>query len=196
MPRVIPDIERALSAVGELLSVEGKRVHVVIVGGAALNLLRIVQRSTRDVDVLAIARPRPGSRRPKLRHPDPLPAPLRRAAAAVARDLDLPPDWLNTDVAGQWETGLPQGLERRVHWHSFAGLKVGVVDRRDLIFFKLYAATDDRGPQSVHYQDLLALRPTEAELAAAARWVRRQDPSPAFAHELGGLLEHVRRHAR
>jgi hypothetical protein len=158
MPRVIPDIERALSAVGELLSVEGKRVHVVIVGGAALNLLRIVQRSTRDVD--------------------------------------LPPDWLNTDVAGQWETGLPRGLERRVHWHSFAGLKVGVVDRRDLIFFKLYAATDDRGPQSVHYQDLLALRPTEAELAAAARWVRRQDPSPAFAHELGGLLEHVRRHAR
>jgi hypothetical protein len=192
MPAAIPDIERALTAVGELLDAQGERAHIVILGGAALNLLGVVRRATRDVDVLAIARPRTGSRRRKLRRPDPLPASLRQAAAVVARDFNLPSDWLNTDVAGQWDTGLPRGLERRVAWRSFAGLEVGIVDRRDLVFFKLYAATDSRGPESVHYQDLLALQPTETELAAAARWVRHQDPSPAFAGELQRLLGHVR----
>lgn len=192
----IPDIERALAAVGDLLAAEGERAHIVILGGAALNLLGIVHRTTRDVDVLAVASPGAGRGRPKLKRPVPLPEPLRRAAATVARDFQLPPDWLNTDVAGQWDTGLPPGLGKRVQWRSFHSLEVGVVDRRDLVFFKLYAAADSRGPESVHYQDLLALKPSDEELDAAAKWVRAQDPSPAFAGDLQRLLDHVRANPR
>jgi flagellar hook-basal body complex protein FliE len=62
-----------------------------------------------------------------------------------------------------------------------------------LIFLKLYAAVDSEGPQSVHYQDLLALRPTSKELAAAARWAKSQDTSAEFAQLLKEVLGHVRR---
>lgn len=69
---------------------------------------------------------------------------------------------------------------------------MGLVDRYDLIFFKLFAAADAIGPQSVHYQDLLRLRPTSAELRAAAEWVRTQDASPAFAAVLDRVVRQCR----
>jgi hypothetical protein len=51
------EIEAALRAVGELVEAAGEYYAIVIVGGAALNLLGIVERSTRDVDILAFAKP-------------------------------------------------------------------------------------------------------------------------------------------
>jgi len=43
----------ALQAVGERLAYDGATCTLVVVGGAALNLLGIVDRPTIDVDVLA-----------------------------------------------------------------------------------------------------------------------------------------------
>lgn len=43
----IAAIERGLVAVGELLAAEGVEVGVVVVGGTALNLLGLVQRTPR-----------------------------------------------------------------------------------------------------------------------------------------------------
>lgn len=124
--------------------------------------------------------------------PEPLPAPLLDAIRTVARDLDLRPDWLNTGPALQWKQELPEGLHTRIHWRKLAGLDVGLVDRIDLIFFKLYAAAD-HGPASVHLQDLVALAPDPAELEAAKAWTLTQDPSPAFAASLEKVVNHVRR---
>jgi hypothetical protein len=45
----------ALARVGELLAADGEAFALVVLGGAALNLLGIVERATRDVDVLASA---------------------------------------------------------------------------------------------------------------------------------------------
>jgi len=58
---------------------------------------------------------------------------------------------------------------------------------------KLFAATD-RGPASVHVQDLIALAPNDAELDEAAEWVREQDAAPEFGRLVDGVLGHVRRH--
>jgi hypothetical protein len=186
------DVDRALAAVGELLAEGGHRLGIVVVGGTAMNLLGIVHRATRDVDVLALASS-PGEDESDIRPPTPLPDPLVDAVGAVARDLRLAPDWLNTAVAGQWETGLPPGLGDRIHWRRYDGLDVGLVDRYDLIFLKLYAAVDDVGPTSIHYQDLLAMRPTESDLQAAAVWVRSQDPSAAVSEILGNVIDHAKR---
>lgn len=189
------DVDRALTLVGELLAAEGHEYAVTILGGAALKLLGIVERTTADVDILAFATPRPvGAPEPAtLREPpEPIPEPLARAARTVARDLGLDPQWLNTGPALQWRAGLPPGLAQRVQWRRYAALWVGVVARYDLIFFKLFAAADQTGPRSVHYQDLLALRPSAAELDAAAAWVRTQDASPEFASVLDRVVSHVR----
>src|SRR5215208_8393439 len=195
------DIRAALARVAEQLAIDGERYAVVILGGAALNLLGIVQRSTSDVDILAFAVGFPGARNPALREPpQPIPLALSRAIAAVARDMGLDPHWMNTGPSLQWQQGLLSGLAARVTWQHFGpagapgvGLDVGVVSRADLIFFKLYAAADDATTRSVHYKDLLALAPTAEELDAAAAWVRPQNASPEFHEILDQLMVHVRR---
>ena len=179
-------IADALTAVGELLAADGEAYAIVVIGGAALNLSGIVRRATRDVDILAW-----GKGAEITRPPDPLPAPLIRAIDAVATRLGLPPNWLNTGPVSQWDTGLPPGLAERVRWREYAALTVGVIDRYDLIFFKVYAAADSNTPRSRHYQDLLALRPTGEELVAAIAWVRTQDPSPGFALVLANMLRQL-----
>jgi len=185
-------IERALRMVGELLEARGERFAIVIVGGAAMNLASYVSRATTEVDVLAMADPAAGEVR-VVRTPDaPLPAPLLAAASAVAKDVGLAEDWLDVRVAEQWRQELPPGLPARVSWQEFGGLEVGVVDRHDLVAFKLYAAADHRGPSSVHVQDLLALRPSDAELAAARAWLVRQDVSPELHQVLDRVIAHVR----
>ena len=177
-------LDKALQGVGELLARRGDQAAIVVVGGTALNLLGVVERYTRDVDVLALATPRPRGDPDNVRAPHPLPPALLDAAAIVARELRLPPDWLNTVVGAQWQTGLPPGLVDRLRWERFAGLWVGLPHRLDLIHFKLYAAADDTGTKSRHYQDLVALAPSAAQLEQARIWVEKQDPSPEIAHTL------------
>lgn len=185
------DIDRALQGVGEILASEGQAFAIVVTGGAALNLLGIVERSTTDVDILAFAQVGAGPVRELRRPPEPLPEQLLHAAHAVARDMDLGQDWLNAGPSLQWLAGLPPGLEQRVRWREYSALTVGVVDREDLILFKLFASADSAGPGSVHYQDLLALRPTDQELDAAKAWVSTQDASPAFAEVLTQVVKCV-----
>lgn len=189
------DVDEALLLTGEVLAASGHGYAITILGGAALNLLGIVERTTGDVDILAFGVPRTGDApaADSLREPpEPLPEPLVRAAHTVARDLGLDLNWLNAGPALQWKAGLPPGLNQRVEWRQYSALWVGVVARYDLIFFKLFAAADSTGPNSVHYQDLLALRPSGSELDAAAAWVRTQDASPEFEVVLDRVVNHVR----
>ena len=188
----VPDMIAALRALGEILASQGEHAAVVVVGGTALIMQGFVARATRDVDVIAISRDPPERERKAIEAPEPLPESLLRAISRVARDYNLPDDRMNTTVGLQWKTGLPPGFEERIRWEQYDGLWLGLADRYDLIFLKLYAAADSEGPASVHYQDLMALQPTNEELADAARWVRSQDPSAPFARILDQVLEHAK----
>ncbi len=179
-------IEAALTALGERLAHAHEPCAIVVLGGAALNLLAIVDRPTIDVDVLARA-DETGAIQP----PDPLPDTLRRAIAAVARDRGLLENWMNTTVADQWRFGLPPGLAERIEWRTFGALRVGIVGRRDLICFKLYASSDQTGPDNVHVRDLLALRPNAEDLEWSAAWVRAQDSSPEFHAVVARVVAYV-----
>lgn len=186
------DAERALDAVGQILQAEGFEFAIVVIGGAALQLLGVVQRTTRDVDVVALGDP-PSANRPSLSDPgDELPDPLLRAREIVAEDFGLDSDWLNLGPALQWKQGLPPGFEGRVRWRRYHSLTVGIADRRDLIAFKLYAAADSAGPSSVHFQDLIALKPSTEEIDWAAGWVRTQDIAPEFRAVLTQAVDHVK----
>jgi hypothetical protein len=96
----------------------------------------------------------------------------------VARDYGLPEDWLNAVIGAQWKFGLPPGFAEEVQWQRFRSLEVGFAGRNSIIALKLFAAVD-QGPSSVHCQDLVELRPTEAELEMAA-YLPGQTIQPSF----------------
>ncbi len=101
-------IGRALRRVGELLQARGERFHIVVIGGAAVNLLGIVSRATTDVDILAFARSNASGSLRLVPPDEPLPQTLLDASRTVGTDLNLDPNWLNTGPAGQWRSGLPR----------------------------------------------------------------------------------------
>ncbi len=178
-----------LDAVGSHLEAEGAVVSIVIVGGAALALRGWVPRTTQDVDVIALANEL------GVLSPPRLPAVLVRAVERVARDFNLPEHWLNAAVGSQWRTGLPDGLAADLDWRAFRALHVGIAGRKTLITLKLFAAVD-RGPTSVHCQDLLVLMPNDDELALASAWVLTQDLAPEWPRLVAEVVEHVRAQSR
>jgi len=182
-------IEELLSALGAHLSEGGFSAGIVVVGGSSLSVMGWVERTTQDIDVIAQAiREGDGW---ALVAPDPLPEPLVSAVARVARDYGLPGDWLNTTIGAQWQHGLPPGFAEEVEWKTYGSLQVGYAGRRSLIALKLYAAVD-RGPGSIHLQDLLALDPTDEELSQGREWVLTQDASEPFPSLVQEVVEHVR----
>jgi Nucleotidyltransferase of unknown function (DUF6036) len=191
---MFPDSGRvrlALQATGELLAADRAHVSIVVVGGVALNLRGFISRTTLDVDVIAQLERRDADV-PLLTNADPFPPALRRAIATVARDLRLPPAWMNHEVALQWKRGLPPDLLEDVVWETFGGLSVGLVGRQALITLKFFAAVD-AGAQSVHMQDLLTLAPAPEELGAALAWVLTQDAGPDFPRAATETADYVTR---
>lgn len=163
-------------------------VEIVVCGGAALQALGLVARTTRDVDVLAVAHA--GPQGVALRTADPLPAPLAEAARRVARDFGLPDGWLNPGPTGLLTEGLPGGFTDRLTRRPFGPrLAVHFIGRFDQVCFKLYAALNGGGTR--HLADLSALRPTDAEVDAAARWALTQDAGPQFPDLVRSFLRHV-----
>jgi Nucleotidyltransferase of unknown function (DUF6036) len=173
--------EEVFTALGERLAQSGERFELVVIGGSALLGLGLVDRATRDVDVVALRR---GS---LLVRPAPLPEALLEAASRIALDFSLPPDWLNTGPSSLLDFGLPSGFESRLERRDYGGsLTVWLASRLDQIHFKLYALVD-QGPGK-HEQDLRALDPSSGELLEAARWAITHDPSSGFRQELLQVL--------
>ena len=181
------NIDQALSLLaGRLDLAQTDPVRLVICGGSALIAMSLRQRTTRDVDVVALL-----SLAQEPISPDPLPDFLLRAADQVARDLGLFEGWLNNGPSrgdgGLFQMGLPEGFVGRLTEKKYGPrLAVYFIGRLDQIHFKLYAAADQR--DGTHLNDLKALHPTAAELEAAARWAMTHDVSEGFKMVLKELL--------
>jgi hypothetical protein len=170
-----------LRALGEQLAAGRERFELVVIGGSALLALGLVERTTRDVDIVALRSDK------GLSYANPLPEGLRAACDLVARDFSLPTGWLNPGPTDLLKLGLPDGFVDRLERRDYGdGLVVYFASRYDQIHFKLYAAVD-QGPGK-HESDLRALAPTEGELIAAAQWSCTQDPSEGYAQVLRAAL--------
>ena len=130
---------RGLEALGGLLAARAQAYSCVVVGGASLAALGVLVRVTGDVDVMAVR----DERGEITRAPEEFPPFLTAAIREVGRELNLPADWMNTQMATGLAAGMPPGFAERVTWRQFGGLHVGFVGRRDLIALKLEAASDD-----------------------------------------------------
>lgn len=184
------DVENILSALGEQLeSLSEERVELLICGGSALNVLGLVQRATKDVDVLACVKWSSAGDVYFVKV-DPLNDALMEASEKVARDFNLPENWLNPGPTSAVDSGLPDGIIERVTTRKYGRkMTVHFLGRYDQIHFKLYASADQGAGK--HLDDLLALNPTADELEQAARWSMTHDVSEGYRQILKELLSHM-----
>lgn len=138
MPDRNEPLFRGLQALGGLLAARDQEYSCVVAGGASLAALGVLVRVTGDVDVMAV---RAESGEIALAPPA-FPPFLTAAIREVGRELNLPGDWMNTQMAAGLQAGMPPGLADRLAWRQFGRLHVGFVGRRDLIALKLEAASD------------------------------------------------------
>jgi len=184
------DIETILSALGEQLeSPSGESVELLVCGGSALIFLGLAQRTTKDIDILAYVK-RTNAGDTSFIKATPLKEEFIAAARKVARDFNLPENWINTGPTSAVDLGLPDRLMERVTTREFGRkLTIHFLGRYDQIHFKLYAAVDQGA--GVHYEDLLTLKPTADELERAARWSMTHDVSEGYRQILKDLLNHM-----
>lgn len=165
------------------LAARALRLEAVVIGGAALNLLGVVSRPTKDCDILHPALP------PEIIHA------AREFAAAMRHRGDLlDDDWLNNGPAALAQQ-LPHGWERRLRV-VFTGTAIVLrcLGRDDLLLSKLFALCD----RGLDLADCIALAPAAGELEALRPWVESQDLNPDWpAHvratfaDLGRRLGHA-----
>lgn len=187
MNRPSPELlDQALHLTAERLQERDASLEVLVVcGGSALLALGLVNRTTKDVDVLAGVDAATG-----LVDPRPLSDTLTSVVDAVGAQLELPRGWLNAGPADQVRAGLPEGfLSRLIRRDYGPKLIIHYPDRYDLIHLKLFAAID-QGPGR-HVRDLLTLAPTDEEMLAAGRWVLSQDASESFPSLVKEALTHL-----
>ncbi len=177
-------LEEALTVLGQLLTDRDLFFEIVAIGGGSLLLLRQIERTTKDLDLVAMVK------EGRLITADPLPQGLRQAAEEVGIALQLGKDWLNCGPTSLLNLGLPSGFTDRMHTRRFKGLLVHLADRFDQICFKLYASVD-HGPQSKHFADLITLKPSAEELDLAKRWCITHDISEAFELEIDRAMESI-----
>jgi len=140
-------------------------LEAVVIGGAALALLGVVTRQTRDCDIL----------HPKLS--EAIRAAATEFAALVRRERgELSPDWLNNGPSALAET-LPAGWKHRLQ-RAFSGhaLTLHSLGRLDLLRSKLFALCD----RDLDLADCIALAPTSAELDEVLPWLELQDANPGW----------------
>jgi hypothetical protein len=180
------NLKEIFSALDRQIGVQkGSFTSLVVCGGTALAALGLINRTTKDVDVLAEAEET--AQGLSIHSVEQFPSWLTAAAKTVARDFGLPEQWLNLGPAPQVGSGLPDGFAGRLVKRRYGEhLTIYFTGRTDQIYFKLYAAVD-RG--DYHVQDLFALKPTAAEIEKAAHWVLTQDVSEAFRVVLIDFLE-------
>jgi hypothetical protein len=183
-------IEEALKRLNaKMVYAELEPVELVSCGGASLNLLGLVSRTTGDVDIIcSVVAGAKGKPRHLARMV--MPSLLTELVAEVGREMGLKEQWLNFGPAPLMDFGLPDGLENRLERRSYGKcLALHVISRFDQIHLKIYAAMDPKTRIETHLGDLIDLEPTEAEAGAAADWLLKRKTSADFRRKLREVLD-------
>ena len=146
------DIRDLLAELGSRLAADGIEATIYIVGGAALSLEFDARRVTTDVD--AVFHPR---------------TTVRQLAETLARERDLPRDWLNDSVRA-----FVPGDDADAVRYSVPGLSIALASPRHLLAMKM-----------------AAFRPTDVtDLEVLFRALRIVSPEQAADIALGVYGEH------
>ena len=175
---IVPEnIEKIFISLDKQIQVHGgQTISLVVCGGTALSAMGLVNRTTKDVDVLGeieFLKEKIVVKRIKK-----FPSWFDDAAKIIQRDFNLPNNWINTGPSAQVDSGLPDSFENRLIRKQYGSyLAIYFISRIDQIFFKLYASIDRGG---YHVDDLFKLKPIEREIESASHWLLTQDVSEGF----------------
>ena len=130
----------------------------VVIGGAAMQLLGLNERVTKDCDILS----------PKIS------VELKEASKVFALEHGLSEDWFNNgpetlirDLPSDWHENL-------VPLYSGQGLKLFTLSRTDFLRSKLFAYVD----RGIDLVDLRQLKPTKREIEVLKDWLKERDGNP------------------
>ena len=171
-------ISKIVSEFDAYLAKRKLKFEGVIIGGAALNLLGVVSRLTRDCDVLDPSIPK-----------EILKASEDFATEAIAQDstLLIQKNWLNNGP-DSLKKHLPKGWENRLV-PAFSGKAIifQCLGREDLLKTKLYAQSD----RQEDLDDCVALKPTLKELKDSIEWVQFQDANPNWPAHVENVFKEI-----
>lgn len=142
------------------LGQRGKRLDALVIGGAALNLLGLVSRPTKDFDILVPV----------------LSGDIAAEALAFAAEIRksgeaLGDDWLNNGPASLTADLPPGWLSRQRAAFDGTAIKLTTLGREDLLKTKLFALCD----RALDFADCVAMAPTADELRDALPWLEVRD---------------------
>lgn len=157
-------VDKAIVKFDEFLSEKGLSFEGVIIGGAALLVLEISDRQTKDVDCL---------------YPE-IPPEIKKASEDFAKQFSsmmIENDWFNNGPSSLTQS-LPAGWDKRLRL-LFNGkcLKLETLGREDLLKTKLFAYCDRTDPD---FGDLLKMKPTHQEIVNSTEWVKNCDANPQW----------------
>jgi hypothetical protein len=158
------------------LSNLGYEFEAIIIGGAALNIMEVITRETKDVDFL---------------DPD-IPEEIKKASVDFALknpDLKLAKDsWINNAPKGLTRD-LPEGWRHDLQKiYQGEALRLWTLGRLNLLRSKLYAYAD----RDTDYADCIALKPTIAELEACKDWVLAGDTSELWPERVEYIFQKLK----
>ena len=147
--------------------------NAVVIGGAALGILEIIDRPTRDVDLLDAV----------------IPGPVNDAARAFAVTNGLSEEWLNTGPSGLMQNLPHDWREHQQPLYAGKSLTLMTLGRRDFIFAKFWAMCD----RLRDVDDLVAFAPDDSELNLATTWAKPLDSNPLWPQHVDNMASTLRR---
>lgn len=148
--------------------------QTVIIGGAALIAMEVINRKTKDIDCL---------------FPE-IPVEIKQASrefAAENPDLDLMDSWLNNGPASL-VNDRPEGWQDGVVTiFTGSSIVLQTLGRVDLLRTKLYAPCD----RQEDWPDCIALAPTAEELSKCLAWVAERDGNPYWPEHVKNTFTEV-----
>jgi hypothetical protein len=156
---------RLIEEFDKFLKERGLSFQCIVAGAASLILLDIIDRGTKDCDVLD----------PKI------PEDIKRASVDFAsmknnQGYDLPEDWLNNGPESLMEV-LPASWRKHTRLiYDGEVIQLYTLSRLDLLRSKLFGLCD----RGTDLEDCISLSPSDEELNAVIDWVKKQDANPMW----------------
>jgi len=149
-----------------------------VIGGAALNLLGVVSRLTKDCDIL---------------HPE-IPNEIAEASRTFAIEVrakggTLQDNWLNNGPRSLASHLLPRWEERLQTVFAGTAIQLRCLGRKDLLCAKLFALCD----RGIDLGDCIALAPNVNELENVLPWLEQQDANPDWPGHVRATIADLRR---